>query len=285
MASSIDYLISAQNESGGWGYYPGQQSVVESTAAVLLALKGYPNAKNSLKTGLSWLLDNQHNDGGWGHNELDTESGWHTSWALLALKNLIPGDKSINKAIEWLTSVGNNQITHEDFSSNNLPQNSNAGALIWPWLPGQACWIEPTALAVFALEGIAHSQVSAKRIQAALDYFNNNRTPMGGWDIGNAGPYETVVEPDAYRTALVLLTLARVKPDEIHPIDLTALQYDIHENPCILSSSSGLVAIEALGGSDREIRSDILENQLDNGSWGDNPFFTAWAVLALRGNF
>ena len=86
MATSIDYLISAQHENGGWGYATGQKPVVEPTAAVLLAIRNEPLASDSFQRGISWLLSCQHQDGGWGINEDDLESGWQTAWALIALR-------------------------------------------------------------------------------------------------------------------------------------------------------------------------------------------------------
>ena len=284
MPSSIDYLISTQHETGGWGYSPGHKSVIEPTATVLLSIRDEPKAINIFQKGMNWLLSSQHQDGGWGINEDDPESGWHTAWALIALKHSNPSNDSIVRAVEWLSYVSTYQFTQDELRDPKILVSDTAVALSWPWLPGQGCWIEPTALAVLALEGLAQSQVATTRMRAAFDYFHQNRTPIGGWGLGNAGPYETVVLPDAYRTALVLMALARVQPKEIQSNDLSALRQDMQQDPCILSLSSGLVALKTLGEYDHDISSQITDNQLQDGSWNNNPFFTAWAMMALRGN-
>jgi prenyltransferase beta subunit len=283
MPSSIDYLISTQNETGGWGYSPGRKSVVEPTAAVLLAIRDEPKAINTFEKGMSWLLSSQHEDGGWGINAEDPESGWHTAWALIAMKYSNQNSDSIIRAVEWLTQVSTYQITQDEFANTKMPLSYNLEALIWPWLPGQGCWIEPTALAVLALEGIAQTQLAGTRIRAAIDYFHKNRTPSGGWDVGNAGPLDTIVLPHAYQTALVLMALTRVSIQEIQNNDLSALRLDMQQDTSILSLSSGLVALKTLGENDQEINSYISGYQLENGSWNNNPFFTAWAIMALRG--
>lgn len=283
MPSAIDYLIDAQHESGGWGYTSGQKPVVEPTAAVLLAIRNEPLANNSYQRGISWLLSSQHQDGGWGINENDPESGWQTAWALIALRYFNENQVSISKSVEWLTTIGTLEITLAEFQKPEIPNRDNNDAFIWPWLPGQAGWIEPTAMAVFALEGIAQTRLAEYRISAALRYFRKYRTADGGWNIGNATPLDTIVLPRAYPTALVLLALARIARPEIQTNDLKALRQDMQRDPSILSQASGLLALRTLGEDDETLISNITEQRLQNGSWDDNPFFTAWAIMASRG--
>lgn len=284
MSSPIDYLISAQYENGGWGYSTGQKSMVEPTAAVLLAIRNEPLANNSFQRGISWLLSSQHQDGGWGINENDPESGWQTAWALIALRYSTQNHDSITKTVEWLVTVATLDITKEEFQKQEIPKRNNIDAFIWPWLPGQAGWIEPTAMAVLALEGLTKSRLADFRINAALRYFRQYRTADGGWNIGNAGPLDTIVLPRAYPTALVLMALARIAQQEIQPVDLNAIRQDLQRDTSILAKSSGLLALRILGEDDEALISKINEHRLANGSWDDNPFFTAWAIMALRGH-
>ncbi len=283
MPTAIDYLISAQHMSGGWGYSTGQKPVVEPTAAVLLAIRNEPLADNSFQRGISWLLSCQHQDGGWGINEDDPESGWQTAWALTALRYSTQNQDSISRSVEWMVTVGTLEITQEEFQGEEIPKRDNIGAFIWPWLPGQAGWIEPAAMAVLALEGLAKSRLADFRISAALNYFRQYRTVDGGWNVGNAGPLDTIVIPRAYPTALVLMALDRIAQSEIQTIDLSALRQDLQRDSSILIQSSGLLALRTIGEDDEVLISNITEHQLPNGSWEDNPFFTAWAIMAFRG--
>jgi hypothetical protein len=283
MPKPIDYLISTQHMSGGWGYGTGQKPVVEPTAAVLLAIRNEPLADNSFQRGISWILSCQHQDGGWGINEDDPESGWQTAWALTALRYSTQNQDSISRSVEWMVTVGTLEITHEEFQGGGIPKRDNIGAFIWPWLPGQAGWIEPTAMAVLALEGLTKSPLADFRISAALNYFQQYRTVDGGWNVGNAGPLDTIVIPRAYPTALVLMALDRIAQSEIQTIDLSALRQDLQRDPSILIQSSGLLALRTIGEDDEVLISNITEHQLPNGSWEDNPFFTAWAIMAFRG--
>ena len=283
MPSSLDYLISAQHESGGWGYKTGHRPVVEPTAVVLLALRDEPAAKESFQRGMTWLLNCQNQDGGWGINEIDTESGWQTAWGLIIMKASKQKSDAISKAEYWLTNVATYLVSQEELLKPEVPQSSEIGALVWPWLPRQAGWIEPTALALLALKGVTEPPLVLARISAALSYFQYYRTSTGGWNVGNAGPLDKGVQPRAFPTGLVLLALAGSSPKNIQTIDLQALQQDMKRDPGMLAQGIGLLALRVLGINDDSLIGYLSENQLSDGSWEHNPFVTAWAALGLKG--
>ncbi len=283
MPSAIDYLISSQHESGGWGYSTGQRPGVEPTAAVLLATRNESSANNSFQNGLSWLLQCQHQDGGWGINEDDPESGWQTAWALIALRYSTQNNIAIAHAVDWLTTVETYEVSREQFQKPEIPQTASIGALVWPWMPGQLGFIEPTAMAILALEGVNQSQQTDARFISALNFFQHNRTPHGGWDYGNEGKLDTGVLPRAYPTALTLIALTHIANDKVLNIDTIALQKALSKDPSILVQSSGALALRTMGVDSKALISSITDRQLQNGSWVDNPFFTAWALMAIRG--
>ena len=283
MPSAIDYLISSQHESGGWGYSTGQKPGVEPTAAVLLATRNESLANNSFQNGLSWLLHCQHQDGGWGINEDDPESGWQTAWALIALRYSTQNNIAISHAVDWLTTVETVEVSREQFQKQEIPKTDTIGALVWPWMPGQLGFIEPTAMAILALEGLNKSQRADARVNSALNYIQQYRTSHGGWDYGNEGKLDTGVLPRAYPTALTLIALSHIAKDKIQTIDAIALQQALSRDPSILVQSSGVLALRTMGADPNALITNITEHQLQNGSWDDNPFFTAWALMAFRG--
>ncbi len=285
MPSAIDFLISAQYSTGGWGYLTGHQPVVEPTAMVLLAIRNDPIARDSFQKGINWLLSCQNLDGGWGINGQDHESGWQTAWALFVLKITRLDPAAMNKAFGWLLTVATAEVSKEEFLDEKLPQRNNIGALAWPWLPGQVSWTEPTALAVLALQGTSDTPLAGARMQAARDYFERYRTPSGGWNVGNAGALDTIVFPRAYPTALVLLALAGVAPESIISSDLTALQQDLARDPSTLAQAAGLFALQAYGKNDNHLTGQLNSRQQPDGSWDHNLLFTAWAMIALRGTW
>jgi Prenyltransferase and squalene oxidase repeat len=283
MPSPVEYLKSAQHETGGWGYKTGHKPVIEATTTVLLAIRDIPEAKSNFQAGLAWVMGCQNPDGGWGINAEDKESGWHTAWALLALKYANQTGEPLSKAVEWLSYVTTYKISEDELKSGQIPAGKSSSDLVWPWLPELAGWIEPTASAVLALEGLALPEIANLRINAAFDYFKQYRTPIGGWDMGNAGEYDSVILPRGYPTALVLLALARSAPDKILDEDITALQHAMNEDPSLLVQASGLLAFSVLGKKDESAQSALMQEQAPDGSWDSNPFFTAWAMMAVRG--
>jgi len=284
MPTSAEFLIYTQHTTGGWGYFQASEPAVEPTAVALLAIRDEPGSESAYQKGVAWLLDNQNEDGGWGVTREDPESGWQTAWALIALGFSTPHDDPILRAVDWLTHVGTNQVSEEDFRKPQMPESDDTGALVWPWMPGQVCWIEPTAMSILALHKKNLSPIALKRMNAGIEYFRRNRAPAGGWDIGNAGPLDEIVIPRAYPTSLVLLSLAAISPEEIRPDDLSALKQDMKNDSSVLIQSSGLLAMQILGEDTGEFGSNLRAMQLPNGSWENHPFFTAWATIGLRGN-
>jgi hypothetical protein len=285
MRASVDYLVSTQHAGGGWGYSPGNKPVVEPTALVLMALRDEKEAEISFQRGMEWLLGCQHDDGGWGTTEDDDESGWQTAWALIAMKQSPQVLSATSRAVEWLVHEATNLISSAEFGELNLAATNGPEALVWPWLPGQVCWVEPTALALIALAHQELSPLASRRIDAAHAYLRQNRTPGAGWDIGNAGPLDTIVLPRAYPTALVLIALGLSSKQDVQSADVAALFGDMESDSGILAQSAGLLALRMLGEQDDGIFGKITRIQQGNGSWDDSIFFTAWATLALRGGF
>ena len=82
---------------------------------------------------------------------------------------------------------------------------------------------------------------------------------------------------------MTLIALTHIAKDKIQTIDAIALQQALSRDPSILVQSSGVLALQTMGVDSKALISNIREHQLQNGSWDDNPFFTAWALMALRG--
>ena len=72
----IQYILSSQNEDGGWGYNPGQTSMIEAASSSLLSLYANGVRGDYQQRAIVWIINAQNKDGGWGINQLDHESGW-----------------------------------------------------------------------------------------------------------------------------------------------------------------------------------------------------------------
>ncbi len=277
-STALQFLRDGQNQDGGWGYLVGQASMVEPTAAVCLALESLPQADDLRQRALAWLVMTQNDDGGWGVSAQDSESGWQTAWATLALARageLAPA--AVARATEWLLAVPILQGNGDENDALGLGIDSALRG--WPFLPGQAVWIEPTALALLALSaaGFGHS---LPRIDAGIRCILNRRCRGGGWNVGNPYLLGAALPARAEPTALALLALKRVTPDSIEAGDVATLRRDMVTERGALGLALGSIALQALGEDSSQGRALLGERQLPDGSWGANIFHTAAALLA-----
>jgi len=285
MRSSPSFLMSTQNPDGGWSYATGEPSVVEVTAAVTLALQDQPDAAAARGRGLAWLVAAQHRDGGWGLTVEDAESGWQTAWAALVLaREGEPGDP-LEKAIGWLLRVEALKFA-DDKLQGGLRQLLAIDPTLrgWPWLPNQASWVEPTALAVLALAKVPATTPIAVRLDEAVRYLKDRRCTKGGWNVGSPVMLGASLPPRAEPTAWVMLALAPLARDAIVPQDLTALRSCMQHDGGTQALAWGLLALRVLGEDDEAGAARLAALQASDGGWNGNPYHTAVAMMAERGS-
>jgi hypothetical protein len=206
-------LQSNQNPDGGWPYRPGGSSWTEPTVFALLA--GYASGDTTGRAkALAWLRPLQRLDGGWSPKPGIDQSTWVT-----ALAALLPPDDlgagAHTRAIRWLLGLTPANATFyfrlKCWLNGDKFAESNEG---WPWLPGTAAWVIPTAIATLALakENRRNPDAAIKsRILDARRFLLAHRCMDGGWNHGsmNALGIEAPSYPETTGTAL--LALAQVK--------------------------------------------------------------------------
>jgi len=281
-------LLTAQNRDGGWGYAPGQASVVEPTAAVSLAISGEPAGTDAYHRALDWLDKGQHSDGGWGLGHRDGESTWQTAWAVLLLARAGVAADALDKGIEWLLQVGTLQVADDEMQKEIKRKNGiDLAVRGWPWLPGQAAWVEPTALTMLALKAVSASQSPAivTRLSEAVRCLQDRRCLNGGWNVGSPIMLGAFLPPRANPTAWALLALQRTAPEAILLEDRAVLRAEMHRDNGVLALAWGLLALRALDEDDARARDRLLAWQGPDGSWARNPYLTAVATMAMKGRF
>ncbi len=184
---SLDALIRRQNPDGGWPYLRGQ-SWTEPTVYAVLALLAGGETERAMR-GIRSLLAIQRPDGGWPPHTFVSESCWVT-----ALVGLLPpehlGAGPHDRAIAWLLGVTGEESTttyrlRAWLLGNRIPsEQQNAG---WPWVPGTAAWVAPSALAILALEkehARRPSRRLASRIESGRQFLLSRTCAGGGWNHG-----------------------------------------------------------------------------------------------------
>jgi hypothetical protein len=199
-------LIAAQNADGGWPYRKGT-SWTEPTVLALLAL-GHENPASA--RGFTWLRGQQRPDGGWPPQAGVEESTWVTSLIALLRPEFI-GQERWQHALGWiLAEMGTNstfwfRLREHLLGSNGLEENPG-----WPWFPGTAAWVTPTALAIVALEKTAKRQPSPeiqRRIDQGRQFLMTRRCADGGWNHGSSRAlgYDGNSYPETTGAALMAL--------------------------------------------------------------------------------
>ena len=217
-------LLGRQNTDGGWSYFRGG-SWTEPTCYALLALAASGMGHTAeVRRGINWLHRCQRPDGGFAPRESVKESTWVTALTLLLPPDTPGFDRS--RAETWTVDQTGREsgwifrlrlwMLGADSSGESLSFDG------WPWYPGAAAWVGPTAVSVLALQKLAKRGVNRangsdlkKRIDQGLGYLLARRCSDGGWNHGStrALGYDSDSYPET--TGLALLALHGVDDPKV----------------------------------------------------------------------
>jgi hypothetical protein len=207
---ALAFLLAAQNPDGGWGYRDGG-SWTEPGALAVLALAREPSAADSVRRGLKWLAGLQREDGGWPPNASIRESTSVTAPALLALSGTLPR-AALEKAARWLVRQSGKESSFLYRFRRRLLRSGGVGQAFdgWPWYPGTAAWVTPSALSILALEktrGRVPVAESDDRLESGRNFLLSRACRDGGWNHGSSRAlgYEADSYPETTGLALAAL--------------------------------------------------------------------------------
>ena len=207
-------LLNRQNSDGGWGYHGGS-SWAEPTCYALLALAaGDLTGSEAVRRGALWLARCQRQDGGLAPRESVAESTWLTALALLLPAGLLPdGGLDRGRAASWvLHQTGRESgwvFRLRAWMLGASPEDSFAFDG-WPWFPGAAAWVIPTAISILALEKLGReggwSELGG-RVAQGRAFLLARRCKDGGWNHGStkALGYDSDSYPETTGIALLAL--------------------------------------------------------------------------------
>jgi len=207
----VSSIISLQNHDGGWPYRKAGGSWTEPTVYALLAQSVEKADPRSLERGFNWLRASQRQDGGWPPRPSVAQSTWVTSLVALLPADGV-GHSRLAAATDWLMDQTGqeaslvNRLRRELIGEGGGPEPRKG----WPFFPGAAAWVSPTAISILALEKARRLQASRgvqERIQVGRQFLLDRMCKDGGWNYGRANVLG--VDADSYpeTTGQALLAL------------------------------------------------------------------------------
>jgi hypothetical protein len=207
-------LEARQGEDGGWPFSRGA-SATEPTALAALALLSEDSSRPAAGRCLPWFAQVLRGDGGCAPSPAVPQSTYVTALHQL-LSRKIAAKKSppltgTDRSLNWLLSIRGEESSFlhraRAFVRGEKLDDAPDG---WPWFPGAAAWVVPTAYALLALKAARKATPSPaidRRIESGVAFLHARVCSDGGWNHGAARAlgYEANSYPESTGLALVAL--------------------------------------------------------------------------------
>jgi hypothetical protein len=249
--SRREYLLKIQNADGGWGYFPGKSSWLEPTAYAMLALHGDAGSSEALRRAWRLIEKWQLPDGSWRAGAQVQDGTWVTALAVTLCS--VDG-----KAGPMLSGGVTRLLWTEGAERSTLFQlmtflgvarvEADTSHAAWPWRPGNASWIEPTAHTIVALKKAQvrlHARRIRDRVLDAEKMVLARRCSDGGWNHGSSRTYQIDSPSYPESTALGLLALQGRRGDAGRALEMAREFRKTTKSP--LASAWLAIALQSWG--------------------------------------
>jgi hypothetical protein len=213
-------IIRLQNHDGGWPYRKGGSSWTEPTVFALLAQSAQLCDRESVERGVAWLRAAQRQDGGWPPCPSVAQSTWVTAMAALLPAEQL-GRACHTNAINWLMEQTGKETSLAYRLRNELIGDGAGGEEThrgWPFFPGAAAWVTPTAFGVLALEKARRHEAAIaveQRILVGREFLLDRICKDGGWNYGRSNVLGVDAPSYPETTGQALLALNQVRSAKV----------------------------------------------------------------------
>jgi hypothetical protein len=195
----------------GWSFSGSPQMSLEATClATFSVLAEQPLATPQV---VRPLLRAQRSDGSWPSFIGDGESSWTTALAICALNSANDSSDARERGQSWLLKTKGregNWFWRWKFKVADRAVRFDPDRYGWPWLPGSASWVIPTAFSIVAIKQFTacnRTEATERRIRLGVDMLLDRVCVGGGWNSGNSIVYAAALPAHIEATAIALLAL------------------------------------------------------------------------------
>ncbi len=234
-------LHSRELPRGGWSFSSSPQMSLEATC--LASFSALAERPSSAPHVVEPLLHAQLSDGSWPSFIGDQESSWTTALAICVLNSANDSSGAGERAQSWLLKTKGqeaNWFWRWKFKLADRAVRFDPDCYGWPWLPGSASWVVPTAFSVIAIKQFTscrRSEPSERRIRLGVDMLLDRVCVSGGLNSGNSVVYGVPLRAHVEATAIALLAL---QDEERTPLVQVSLDW-------LKQASSSIESVESLG--------------------------------------
>ncbi len=216
------------------GYRP------DATAWAVIAFSSLNINDSSMNSARKKLKQTQMPDGRISLQIDQLQTCWPTTLAIIAWHNEKEFQGNQDKAVLFMINFSGLHCKKDDSDTGHDPMIKG-----WPWIEDTHSWVEPTSMAMLALE-IANKG-KHPRIEEATRMLLDRQLASGGWNYGNTTSFGRQLRPMPESTGMALSALhTRVKKNAIDK-SLKYLKDKIKQLKTPLSLGWGLLGLGAWG--------------------------------------
>ena len=224
---------------GGFPARGGERFRSDATAWAILALSRLVPGHPLLGPARDRLTTAQDPDGRVSMSREHEEAFWPTALSVLAWHGSQVHESHGNQGVQFLLkTTGQHRSKNPDDPVGHDPSIPG-----WPWIDGTHSWIEPTALAVIALQVAGRGQHD--RVREAIRMMLDRQLSHGGWNYGNTTVYGRELHPMPESTGAALAGLAGQAEQRTVARSLDYLQGEVDRLRTPISLGWGLLGLAA----------------------------------------
>ena len=240
MFAPLQELRRRELSGGGWSFFRSLQVSLEATC--LASFSVLAERPSSAPHVVRPLLHAQLSDGSWPSFIGDEEPSWTTALVICVLNSANDASGARERGHSWLLKTRGregNWLWRWKFKLADRAVRFNPDRYGWPWLPGSASWIIPTAFSIIAVKqftACSRSEISERRSRLGVEMLLDRVCLGGGWNSGNSVVYGVPLRAHIEATAIALLAL---QDEELTPAIQASLDW-------LKQKSSGIDSAESL---------------------------------------